>query len=117
MARDYSTFFESKSITSTTAGASADVIFTVPNNHLAEVTFMVVSNASNLNTISIQVYHDDDGTYYNIVTSKSIPANDTYNVVQGDILMLHPGDKVVAYKVGGTFDVSVSGRLYYDPTR
>ena len=117
MARDYSTFFESKSITSTTAGASADVVYTVPNNHLAEVTFLVCTNGSTVNTMSVQVYHADDTTYHHIVNTKSIAANDTYHVVQGDIIMLHPGDKIVAYKTGGTFDVSVSGRLYYDPTR
>lgn len=115
--QDYSTFFESISVTSTTAGAGADVVYTVPTNHDAEVTFCVVTNAGAVKNISIQVYHEDDVTYHYLLRSHAIPGNDAYKLVGQDRLYLHAGDKIVAYKTGGTFDVTVSGKLFYNPTR
>lgn len=117
VARAYTTFFESSSISSTSADASADVIYTVPDNHDVELDFLVVANGGATNNISVQIYHKDDTAYHYILREHSIGGNDTYKVIESDRLYLHAGDSVVAFKGGGTMDVSVSGRLYYNPSR
>lgn len=113
----YNTFFESKSITSTTNGAGADVIYTVPANHDCEIDFLVASNGAAVQRISILVYHTDDDEYHYLLREHSVAGNSTYKVLNADRIYLHAGDKIVAYKVGGTFDVSISGRTFYNPTR
>ena len=115
--RSYSTFFESVSITSTTTGAGADVIYTVPANHDCEIDFCVATNGGATNNISILVYHADDTTYHYAVRAHSVAGNDTYKLVGPDRIYLHAGDKIAAYKGGGTFDVSVSGKQFYNPVR
>ena len=115
--KDYSTFFESISVTSTSAGAGADVVYTVPAKHDVELTFLNCTNGSTVNTISVQIYHFDDDAYHYILRETSIPDNETRDIVTSARLYLHAGDKVVSYKTGGTFDVSVSGKLFYNPTR
>lgn len=113
----YTTFFESISVSSTSADASADVVYTVPANHDVEVSFLVCTNAGATNNISIQVYHADDTTYHHILRSHSVAGNDTLDVITANRLYLHAGDKVVAYKGAGTFDVSISGKMIYNPVR
>ena len=117
VANNYNTFFESVSITSTTTGAGADVIYTVPARHDCEVDFLVATNGGSVQNVSVLVYHADDAQYHYVLRAHSVAGNDTYKVVEADRIYLHAGDKIVAYKVGGTFDVSVSGRLYYNPAR
>lgn len=117
VATNYNTFFESVSITSTTTGAGADVIHTVPANYDCEIDFLVATNGGATQKISIQIYHADDTAYHYVLRAHSVAGNDTYKVVEADRIYLHAGDKIVAYKVGGTFDVSVSGRQYYNPAR
>jgi hypothetical protein len=113
----YTTFFESTSITATAADASADVLYTVPASHDVEVTFLVCTNGSSTNKISVQVYHADDTAYHHILRTHSVSGNDTYDVITSNRLYLHAGDKVVVYKSGGTFDASISGKLMYNPKR
>ena len=115
--RGYSTFFDSTPVTSTTTGAGADVVYTVPVNFDAEVTFLVCTNGSTVNTINVLVYHADHDEYHYILRDHSVAANDTYEVVTSSRLFLHADDKIVAYKTGGTFDVSISGKQYYNPVR
>ena len=117
VATNYNTFFESVSITSTTTGVGADVIYTVPAQHDCEVDFCVATNGGSTQNISIQIYHADDTTYHYVLRAHSIAGNDTYKLLESDRIYLHAGDKIVAYKSGGTFDVSVSGREYYNPAR
>lgn len=118
MARqDYSTFYESRSIVSTTTGVDADVIYTVPSQYDAEVTFLSCTNGSTVNSISIQVYHADDNEYHYLLRNTSVPDNEVRDVVNNNHFYLHAGDKVVAYKTGGTFDVSISGKQFYNPSR
>ena len=115
---NYSTFFESTSVTATTADAGADVLYTVPNNHDAEITFLIVTNGGATQNVSIQVYHGDDLAYHHIVREESVAGNSHVDVVHGGAsLFLHAGDKICVYKGGGTVDVSVSGKKYYNPTR
>ena len=115
--RDYTTFFESSSITSTTTGAAADVVYTAPANHDAELTMLVCTNGAATNKIYVQVYHADDGVYHYLLRDHSVAGNDTHHAVTSNRLFLHAGDKIVAYKTGGTFDVSISGKQIYNPTR
>lgn len=119
VAVNYNTFFDSKSVTSTTTGAGADVIHTVPANHDCEIDFLVATNGGSVQNISVLVYHADDTVYHYIIRAHSVAGNDTYKVVEADRIYLHAGDKIVAYKgsSSGTFDVSVSGRQFYNPVR
>ncbi len=118
MARqDYSTFFESRSITSTTTGVDADVVYTVPPNHDCEITFCGATNGGASGNISILVYHADHASYCYIVRDHSISGNNTYKFIESDRIYLHAGDKVVAYKGSGTIDISVSGKQFYNPSR
>jgi len=116
-ALDFTTFFDSSSITSTTTGAGADVIFTVPANHDAELTLLACTNGAATNNINVQVYHADGTEYHYLLRAHSVAGNDVYDVVTSNRLYLHAGDKIVAYKAGGTFDVSVSGKQFYNPVR
>jgi hypothetical protein len=113
----FTTVFESTSVTSTITGAGADVVYTVPANFDAELTLLACSNGAAINTISVQVYHADGAEYHYLLRAHSVPANDTYNVITSNRLFLHAGDKIVTYKAGGTFDVSISGKQYYNPNR
>ena len=113
----YTTFFESVSVTSTAADASADGVYTVPANHDAEISFLVCTNGGSTSNISVQVYHSDDAEYHYILREHSVGGNDTYSLVGCDRLYLHAGDRIVAYKGNGTFDVSVSGKKFYNPVR
>ena len=113
----YTTFFESVSITATAADASADVVYTVPAQHDTEVEFLVATNGGSVQNISIQVYHADDTTYHYVLRSHSVAGNDAYKLVGPDRIYLHAGDKVVAFKGGGTFDVSISGKQFFNPSR
>ncbi len=117
MAQPYTTVFESSSITSTTTGAGADVVYTVPANYDAELTLLACTNGAAINSINVQVYHADGTEYHYFLRAHSVAANDTYNALTSNRLFLHAGDKIVAYKVGGTFDVSVSGKQYFNPVR
>lgn len=116
-ANTYTTFFESVSVSSTSADASADVVYTVPANHDVEIIFLSCANGSATNNISVQVYHADDAGYHHILRSHSTSGNDTHDVLTSNRLYLHAGDKVLAYKDGGTFDVSISGKMFYNPVR
>jgi hypothetical protein len=113
----YTTFFGSASVTSTAAGDDADLVYEVPANHDCEVDFCVATNGGSTSKISIQVYHADDAGYHYVLREHSVAGNDTYKIVGSDRIYLHAGDKIVAFKGSGTFDVSVSGRQFYNPVR
>ena len=115
--RSFTSVFESVSVTSTTTGAGADVVYTVPANFDAEITFLTCTNGSTTNKINILVYHADNATYHYLLRSHSILTNDTHDVVTSARIHLHAGDKIVTYKAAGTFDVSMSGKQYYNPNR
>lgn len=117
MQRDYTTFFESISVSATAAGASADVVYTVPASHDAEVEFLAVSSGSGTNNVSIEIFNSDNSDYTYIIRDFSMTANTYERIMDGSTLYLHAGDKIVAYKGAGTFDVSVSGKLHYNGAR
>lgn len=114
---NFSTFYESVAVTSTTADAGADVVFTVPPQHDAQVTLLIGANGGAAHTVSLQVYHADSATYSYILRAHSIAGGESYNVLGSSRLFLHAGDKVVVYKSAGTLDVSISGKQFYNPVR
>ena len=114
---DFSTFFYSKVITSTTADAGADVVYTVPARHDAQLTLLVCANGGATHKVNVQVYHEDGAEYHYLLRATSITGGESLNVLGSSRLFLHAGDKVVVYKSAGTLDVSVSGKQFYNPTR
>ena len=114
----FDTATESVAVTATAGGASANVLYTVPNFHDATVEFLHVSNgAASTDNISIQWYHKEDNTYYTIVNNKSISGNDVYNMITSDRLHLHAGDKIVVFNGGGSLGATISVKEYYNPAR
>jgi hypothetical protein len=113
----YTTFFEGVLVTSTTTGAGADVIYTVPAKHSAEVTLLNCSNSSSTGNITIEVYHTDDASYHALLSAHSINNGTTFKAIESDRLYLHAGDKVVASVSANDMDVCISGKLVYNPTR
>lgn len=118
VAVQYKTVTESIAVTATSGGASANVLYTVPNFHDATIEFLHVSNGgASTDTVSIQWYHKEDNAYYTIVNNKSVPGQDVYNMITSDRLHLHAGDKIVVFNGGGNMGVTLSAIEYYNPTR
>jgi hypothetical protein len=114
----YNTVTKSIAVTATSGGASANILYTVPNFHDATIEFLHVSNgASSTDSISIQWYHKEDNAYYTIVNDKSIAGNGTHDVITANRLHLHAGDKIVVFNGGGSLGVTLSAIEYYNPTR
>tara|TARA_R110000824_G_scaffold298700_1_gene486882 strand:+ start:737 stop:1099 length:363 start_codon:yes stop_codon:yes gene_type:complete len=113
----FNSLFSSKVITSLLPGVDSDTIYTVPNNFEAEITLIMITNAGPLANISLQIYNKDLNVYSFLYRVKGVSANNSDNVLGASILYLNEGDKILAHKDGGTFDVSVSGRHVYNPLR
>lgn len=113
----FTTFYESKGITSTSADAGADVVYTTPANHDAQVTMLLGANGGATHTLSIQVYHADTASYSYILRAHSVNGGESYNVLGSSRLFLHAGDKIVVHKSAGTLDVSISGKQFFNPVR
>jgi hypothetical protein len=114
----FDTATESVAVTATAGGASANILYTVPNFHDATVEFLHISNgAASTSNVSIQWYHKEDATYYTIVNNKSIAGNDTHDVIGANRLHLHAGDKIVVFNGGGSIGVTISCKEYYNPAR
>tara|TARA_R110000822_G_scaffold76230_1_gene183234 strand:+ start:518 stop:883 length:366 start_codon:yes stop_codon:yes gene_type:complete len=113
----FTSVFESVSVTSTTTGSGANVVYIVPANFDLELTYLTCTNGGSTQNINVQVYHADTTSYSYILRSHSVAGNDSYNILTSNRIFLHAGDKVLAYKGGGTFDVILSGKQYYNPVR
>lgn len=110
--------YKSITVSATSPGSGADVLYTVPPSFDSEITLILITNSDvTEGSISIQVYHDDDGTYTNLIRSKAVDGNDTYSILMGATLHLHPNDSIVCYSSAGVFDVSLSGRHHFNPMR
>ena len=110
---------ESKTITSTSSGSSADVIYTVPDNHSAIVRFLHLSNGTNSTKKAyVQFYHNDDTSYHSLLNGLSMAGNSSHDIVSGNFFTLHQKDKIVSYiESGMTLDVTISVEEYFDPAR
>ena len=110
---------ESKTVTSTSADGSADVVYTVPDNYSAIVRFLHLSNGTNSNKKAyIQFYHNDDTSYYNLVNGLSMSGHSTHDVVSCNFFTLHQKDKILSYiESSMTLDVTISVEEYFDPAR
>lgn len=115
----YTTKSESITVTSTSAGASADVLYTCPAKHDSTLDMLYVTNGGNSTSkIYVEFYHADDDEYHKLVNGKSLAGNDTYNILASANMHLHAGDKIVVYKESGTtFDITLSAREFFNPNR
>jgi len=110
---------ESKTITSTSADESADVIYTVPNNYSSTIRFLHLSNGTGNNKKAyIQFYHKDDNQYHYLANGLAMDANTVQDITGNAYFNLHQGDKIVAYiQSGMILDVTISAEEYYNPNR
>ena len=112
-------FAKAKNLSATAGGTSGDVVYTCPNNHVALITFLHVSNgATGAKKYSIQWYELATTTYHSVADEISLAASTNENVIQGGAyLALAAGDKIVCFEEGGSdFHVTLSGAEYYQPT-
>ena len=112
-------FTKAKDLSATSGGASGDVVYTCPNNHVSIITFLHVSNgATGSKKYSIQWYETATTTYHSIADEISLAASTNENIILGGAyLSLAAGDKIVAFEEGGSdFHVTLSGAEYYQPT-
>ena len=113
----FTTVFESASVTATNPGAAADVVYTVPVSHDAQVTMILAANGGANHTVSVQVYHAESTNYKFLLRAHAVGGGESYNVLGSSRLFLHAGDKIVASKSAGTLDISISGKQFYNPVR
>jgi hypothetical protein len=112
-------FTKAKNLSATSGGASGDLVYTCPNNHVSLITFLHISNgATSSKKYSIQLYEASTNTYHNFVDEVSLAASTNDQVVQGGgYLALAAGDRIVAFEESSSdFHVVVSGAEYYQPT-
>ncbi|MEK9917827.1 MAG: hypothetical protein VW496_00400 [Pelagibacteraceae bacterium] len=110
---------ESITVTSTTADASADVLYTVPDNHSALIKFLHLSNGTaSTKKAYIQFFHNDSSTYKYLANGLSMAGNSVSGLISSGEFLLHQKDKIVCYiESGMTLDVTVSAKEYFDPLR
>lgn len=114
----YKTNTQSISVAATSGGASGNVLYTCPDNYDATIDMLMVTNGGNSSQkITIEFYHADDTTYHNFIEAKSVAGHTALNVLDAARMHLHAGDKLVCSKDGGTFDVTMSAKEFYNPTR
>ena len=109
-------FAKAKNLSATSGGASGDVVYTCPNNHVALITFLHVSNgATGAKKYSIQWYELATTTYHSVVDEVSLAASTNENVIQGGgYLALAAGDKIIGFEESSSdFHVTISGAEYY----
>ena len=110
---EFFSFFESSSITSTSAGDDATVVFTVPTKFEAEVTLLLLSSGdTGSSDTNIQIKRGS--TYSFLLRKFSLGANTSKNVLEGgSTLHLRAGDVIVAHRNANALDLSVSGKLIF----
>ncbi len=113
----YSATTKSITVTSTSADASADVVYTCPTNYDAEIVFLAALNGAASNNINVQFYVASTATWKYLLLAHTVAANSTYTFLSGASLFLSAGDKIAAFKAGGTFHVALSAKQFYNPAR
>tara|TARA_R110001583_G_scaffold9195_6_gene43406 strand:+ start:881 stop:1243 length:363 start_codon:yes stop_codon:yes gene_type:complete len=117
--RNYTTDTEAKTIASTSAGASATVVYTCPPNYDATIDILhLANNNSATKKINIQFYHADTNDYHHVLKAHSIAGNSAENVFNSSHVHLHAGDKIVAYaETANTIEALISCKQFYNPSR
>ena len=110
---------ESKTITSTSADGSADVVYTVPSNFSSIIRYLLLSNGTNaVKKAYVQLYHADDAQYHYLANGVQMDGHSILSLSSQGSLNLHEGDKIVAYiETGMTLEITLSAEEYYDPNR
>ena len=112
-------FTKAKNLSATSGGASGDVVYTCPNNHVSLITFLHISNgATGSKKYSIQWYEAATTTYHSLVDEVSLAASTNDQIIQGGAyLALAAGDKIVGFEESSSdFHITISGAEYYQPT-
>lgn len=107
-----------KNLTSNSGGASGDVVYTCPANHVSLIKFINVCNgATSTKKYSIQWYEVATTTYHTVFDAVSLAASSNEKVIEGACLALKAGDKIVAFEESGSdFHITLSGEEYYNIT-
>ena len=112
-------FTKAKNLSATSGGASGDVIYTCPNNFIALVKFLLVSNgATSSKKYSIQWYELASTTYHSVADEISLAASTNDKVIEGGaFIALSAGDKIIGFEESSSdFHVILSGEEYFQPT-
>jgi hypothetical protein len=104
-------------VTATASGDDAQLLYECPANFSAIVKFLhISSNGSANKKISIQYYNNKKVQYDYLLNAYVMDANSSYDIIQGAVLYIHAGDKLVCYTdTAGNFDVLVSAEEYFNP--
>lgn len=115
----YKTTTEAITVSSTTTGAAANVLYTCPLNHNATIdALMFNNNNASAKKVNVQLFHKEAGSYKHILKAHSIAANSTYNLLNNSHLHLHSGDIVVVHgETTNTIEATISVRERYNPNR
>ena len=105
------------SVSATSAGASADVLYTVPSKYVAHLTFLLASNSgTDTKKLYVQRKLGGTSTYETIINGLKVLGNNTVTILDGSTLCLNGTDDIRIYKeAGSTFDVTMSATEYYHP--
>jgi len=112
-------FTKAKDLSATSGGASGDVVYTCPNNHVSLITFLHVSNGeTSAKKYSIQWYELATTTYHSLVDEVSLAASTNDQLIQGGAyLALSAGDMIVCFEESSSdFHITISGAEYYRQT-
>jgi hypothetical protein len=97
-----------------TAGV-ANTVYTCPDNYIAKMTLLFVSNhAGNNKTVQVQWNDVSASGTYHIVGGYTLAGN-AYLKLDGSYLVLNPGDTVlVTPEAGSTMDSTITVEEYYE---
>ena len=106
-------------IASTSADASATVVYTCPANFSAITRYLQIrNNSTSTKKVFVQFYHAEDNEYHYIANGLSMAGHSVVNLVNGGYFNLHAGDKIAVYsETANTMEVLVSVEEYFDPNR
>lgn len=120
MTLDYKTDTAGATISATSTGASATVVYTCPSKHDSTLDLLLISNNNSSNKkISVEFLDSSASSYKFLVKDRTISANSSLNLLEsGAALHLQSGDKIVASgETTNTMEVTVSVREYYSPNK
>ena len=97
-------------ISSTSAGAGATVVYTCPANFGGITRYLHLSNnASSTKKVYVQFYHAEENDYKYIIRDATLSGNSLLNLVNGGYFFMHAGDKLIASASNPTaVDIMVS---------